>query len=69
MKKILLFTCVIALFTTTGCIFPGRGDHRGHDHDRDRGAVVAPSAVAVQVPEVNVAPPLVEVRVPEVVVR
>jgi hypothetical protein len=69
LKTILLFTCAITLFATTGCFFPGgRGGGRGW-HDRGE-VIVAPSAVAQQqVPEVIVAPPIVEVRAPEVVVR
>jgi hypothetical protein len=34
MKKIVLFASAIALLTTTGCFFPGRG---GGWHDRDDG--------------------------------
>ena len=55
MKKTLLFTCVITLFTTTGCIFPeggGREHARYEHHD-----------------EIRAGPPVVEMRAPEVVVR
>lgn len=67
MKKILLFTCVIALLTTTGCFFPGRGGG-GDWHGRRGDADVAPAAVAVRTPEVVVEHPEVEVRAPEVIV-
>jgi hypothetical protein len=66
MKKTLLFTCVITLFTTTGCIFPeggGRGHARGPEHYEGRSEVRAgPPVVVVRAPEVVVRPPEVIVR-------
>jgi len=65
--KLFLFLAGVAtLITTTGCFFPGRGG--GHWHDRGE-VIVAPSAVAVQTPEVLIGPPLVVESAPEVVVR
>ena len=66
MKKILLFTCVISLLTTTGCIFPqggrerhARGPERYEGRSEER---VGPPVVVVHAPEVIVRPPEVIVR-------
>ena len=55
MKMILLFTCVISLLATTGCIVAegGRHGHARYEH-RD---------------EVIIGPPVVVVRPPEIIVR
>jgi hypothetical protein len=66
--KILLLVCVITVFTTTGCFFPGPGWH----HDRgwhDRGEInVAPAVVEASVPAPDEAPPAVKAPSPEIVV-
>jgi hypothetical protein len=54
MKMILLFSCVITLITTTGCLVDRSGRRGPGWHDRA---------------DVIVAPPVVEVRPPEVIVR
>ena len=55
MKKILLFICLLALLSTTGCLVRegGHGGHAGYRHHD----------------EVIVGPPVVVVRPPEVIVR
>jgi hypothetical protein len=55
MKKILLFTGLITLLTTTGCIVPYNG---GHEH----AVVVGPPVVVVPAPELVVRPPELIVR-------
>jgi predicted RNA binding protein YcfA (HicA-like mRNA interferase family) len=62
MKKILCLTGIIALLSTTGCIFPGgdRGGHARYEH-HDEARVVSP-VVVVHAPEVIVRPPEVIVR-------
>ena len=64
MKKILLFTGIISLLITAGCIFPegGRGGGREDGHARGPERYEGRS-------EVRVGPPVVVVRAPEVVVR
>jgi hypothetical protein len=62
MKKLLLLTCVITIFATTGCFFPGRGGWRGRRGDAGETAPV----VAVQTPVA--AAPEVAARTPEVIV-
>ena len=52
MKIILLFTCVITLLTTTGCLVP-EGGRRGELHSHSE-VVVGPPAVVVPVPVVIV---------------
>ena len=54
MKKILYLTGIIALLSTTGCIFPGgdRGGHARYEH-HDEARVVSPEVV-VHAPEVIV---------------
>jgi hypothetical protein len=54
MKKILLITGMLALLSTTGCIFP-EGGGRGHArYERHDAVVVGPPAVVVRPPEVIV---------------
>jgi hypothetical protein len=50
MKMILLFACVLTLFTATGCFSPGHRGHWGVPAD----ATAAPPAVAGAGPEVIV---------------
>jgi len=58
MKKILLFTCVIPLLTTTGCLVSESGhSHHGHARYESRTEVIVP------------APPVLVVRPPEIIVR
>lgn len=68
MNKILSFTCLISLLTTTGCIFPGRGHDEDRRHDRGQ-LIVTPRIVEARAPVVVVAPPVVEVREAEVTAR
>ncbi|HXA45305.1 MAG TPA: hypothetical protein VNZ25_07360 [Candidatus Angelobacter sp.] len=37
MRTILLLIFTVALLTTSGCIFPGGGDDRGHSDHGDHG--------------------------------
>jgi hypothetical protein len=62
MKKILYLTGIVALLSTTGCIFPEgeRGGHARYEHHDD--VIVGPPAVVVSAPEVVVRPPEVIVR-------
>jgi hypothetical protein len=61
MKRILFFTGLITLLTTTGCI--SEGGRRGHARYESR------SEVIVAPPTVLVRAPIVEVRPPEIIVR
>ena len=59
---ILLFTGVITLLSTSGCLVAEGGRH-GHGRFESRSAViVGPPVVEVRVPEVEVRPPEVIVR-------
>jgi hypothetical protein len=62
MKKILFLSGMVALLSTTGCIFPGgeRGGHARYEHHDEVRA--GPPAVVVRAPEVVVRPPEVIVR-------
>ena len=62
MKKFLLFTCVITLLTSTGCLVSegGRHEHARYEHHDD--VVVGPPVVVVRTPELVVRPPEVIVR-------
>jgi hypothetical protein len=42
MKKILLLTCVLALLTTSGCLFAEGGRH-GHGRNEDSSAAIDPA--------------------------
>jgi hypothetical protein len=53
MKMILLFTCAITLFTTTGCMYPGRG---GGDWHRRGDADTAPPVAAATTTNTVAAP-------------
>ena len=64
MKRILLFTGIVTLLSTTGCIFPG-GERGGHEHaryERHDAVIVGPPVVVVRAPELIVRPPEVIVR-------
>ncbi|HSY18150.1 MAG TPA: hypothetical protein VK815_07440 [Candidatus Acidoferrales bacterium] len=60
MKIILLFTCIITLLTSSGCLVAdggGRGhyEHSHYErHDEVRAVVVGPPVVVVRPPEVIV---------------
>ena len=58
MKKILYLMGIVTLLSTTGCIFPGGGGGRGHEHARYE-----------HHDDVIVGPPVLVVRPPEVIVR
>ena len=62
MKMILLFTCIISLLATTGCIVAegGRHGHARYEH-RDE-VIVGPPVLVVRPPEVVVRPPEIIVR-------
>ena len=62
MKKILLFTGVASLLTTTGCLVSDGGRHEQARYEHHDDAIVGPPAVVVRVPEVEVRPPEVIVR-------
>ena len=62
MKMILLFTCVITLLTTTGCLVSEGGGHGRARYEHHEDVIVGPPAVVVRVPEVVVRPPEVIVR-------
>ena len=62
MKMILLFTCVITLLTTTGCLVSEGGRHGHARYKSHSEVIVGPPAVEVRVP-------VVEVRPPEIIVR
>jgi hypothetical protein len=55
MKIILLFTCIITLLTSSGCLVADGGG-RGHygRHEEVRAVVVGPPVVVVRPPEVIV---------------
>jgi len=60
MKKILLLSCFLPLFTTTGCLIADErrhGEYRGHEHYESHHDVIV------------VPPPEVVVRPPEIIVR
>jgi len=54
MKKLMLYTGILSLFTTTGCLVSDGGHRHARYEHRD---------------EVVVGPPVVVVRPPEVIVR
>jgi hypothetical protein len=62
MKIILLFTCVISLLFTTGCLVEEGGGHRHERYEEHSAVIVGPPVVEVRVPEVEVRPPEVIVR-------
>jgi hypothetical protein len=62
MKRILFFTGIVSLLTTTGCIFPEGGGREHARYEHHDAVIVGPPAVVVRVPEVVV-------RRPEVIVR
>jgi hypothetical protein len=66
MKKVLLFTGLVSLLTTTGCLVSEgewHGENRGHGRfDRHDEAIVGPPAVEVHAPAVEVRPPEIIVR-------
>ena len=59
MKQLLLYTGILSLLTTTGCLVSE--DRRGHARYEHHDAVVVRGPVVVE-PEVVVRPPLVIVR-------
>jgi hypothetical protein len=62
MKKTLLFTCVLTLLSTTGCLVAERGGHGHARYERHDEVIVGPPVVVVPVPTVVVRPPVVIVR-------
>ena len=62
MKTILLFTCVITLLTTSGCLVSEGGRHGHARYESHSEVIVGPPAVVVR-------PPIVVVRPPEIIVR
>src|SRR5674476_1346958 len=63
MKTILLFTCVITLLTTTGCLVSEGGRHGDARYESHSEVIVGPPAVEVRAPVVVVRPP--EIIVPD----
>ena len=64
MKKILIFTGLVTLLTTTGCLVSDGGWH-GREHaryERHDEVIVGPPAVVVRAPVVVVRPPEIIVR-------
>jgi hypothetical protein len=54
MKIFLLFTCIITLLTTSGCLV-AEGGGRGHaEYEHHDAVIVGPPAVVVRPPEVIV---------------
>ena len=62
MKTILLFTCVITLLATSGCVFREGGQHGHARYERHDEVIVGPPVVVVRPPEVILRPPAVIVR-------
>ena len=62
MKTILLFTCVITLLTTTGCLVSEGGRHGQARYESHSEVIVGPPALVVRAPVVVVRPPEIIVR-------
>jgi hypothetical protein len=62
MKMLLLFTCVVPLLATTGCIVADDGRHRHARYERHDEVIVGPPVLVVHPPEVVERPPEIIVR-------
>lgn len=62
MKKILLLTGLVSLFSTTGCLVSEGGRHGHARYEHHDAVIVGPPVVEVRVPVVEVRPPAIIVH-------